>query len=247
MKDERYSLILEMLKDGKYISTDELSRALYVSLPTIRRDLAALQQMGLVVRSRGGAVARSTIDAPPVSFRSGFHMAEKLKLASAASKFLRDDCTIFMDESSTTLHIIDSMINYKNIKVVTNSIPVINQLSKYNIETHCLGGQLDRDTMSFYGTEAFDELELYSIDIVFFSSSGICNDGQIVDYSRQATELRRKIFRKAAAKVFLCDKSKFGKRDTFVLCNLSNVDHIVVNAPLPEEYETGSARVIVVE
>jgi predicted HTH transcriptional regulator len=42
LKEERYDKILAILEEEQYISAAKLSKMLYVSLPTIRRDLAEL-------------------------------------------------------------------------------------------------------------------------------------------------------------------------------------------------------------
>ena len=55
LKEERYDKIIEILEEEKYISVQELSKRLYVSLPTIRRDLTELQKRKLIIRSHAGA------------------------------------------------------------------------------------------------------------------------------------------------------------------------------------------------
>ena len=47
-------------------------------------------------------------------------------------------------------------------------------------------------------------------------------------------------------KVFLCDKSKFLKSGAYMLMPLCEADHIITDAPLPEELNTGAARVTIV-
>lgn len=246
MKDERQQKILDILSDGKYASVEALSSRLYVSMPTIRRDLAALQEMGLVTRSHGGVIRRSGNDAFPLSFRTEVNAAEKLRLAKAASQLLFDGCVVFVDESSTTLHIIDQMSNYSDLKVVTNSMSVLHRLFKLKVQAYCLGGELSRDTMSFYGRETEDMLSRFSIDLMFFSSSGLDRSGRIVDYCQEANSLRRRALEQSETKVFLCDASKFGKRGAYTLMPLKDVDYAVLNAPPPPGIDTGSAKLIVI-
>ena len=62
---ERLDGIMEMLKDGQAVSIHTLSKALYISESTLRRDLAALQKEGLIRRIRGGAIlATNNRDVP---------------------------------------------------------------------------------------------------------------------------------------------------------------------------------------
>ena len=53
--DERRKEILELLDEKGYVSVKDLSQRLYVSLPTIRRDLTLLEREGYVLRTHGGA------------------------------------------------------------------------------------------------------------------------------------------------------------------------------------------------
>ena len=246
MKEERQRKILDLLSDGRYASVEALSHALYVSMPTIRRDLTAMQEAGLVVRSHGGVVRRSGSDAVPLSFRAEVNSGEKLRLAKAASQLLFDGCVVFVDESSTTLHIIDQMPRYKDIVVVTNSMSVLNQLYKYKIKAYCLGGEFSRDTVSFYGRDAEEMLSHFAIDLMFFSSSGLDSRGWIVDYSQEANSLRRHVLKQAEKTVFLCDSSKFGKRAAYALAPLRDMDYAVLNAPPPPGVSTGNAKLMVI-
>lgn len=244
MKEERHQKILDILSDGEYRSVEWLSQKLYVSMPTIRRDLASMQDMGLVMRSHGGVIRIADLDTPPLSFRLGVNSTDKLRLAKAASDLLCDDCVVFLDESTTTLHISDHISSYNNIKVVTNSMSVVQNLYKYKVPTYCLGGELSRDTMSFFGSDTDQMAEHFSIDIMFFSSSAVDRRGWIVDYSMQSNSLRRKLLSQAQTKVFLCDKSKFGKRGAFALAPVSDMDYLVLNAPLPDGMDSGKAKII---
>ncbi len=247
MKNERYEKIMAILSEHGYASVESLSRELFVSMPTVRRDLNTMQDLGLVVRSHGGVVQRlSETDGGPAVFRMGINPQEKLKLDKAAAKLLRDNCMVFLDESTTTLHIIDQMGAYKNITVVTNNISVLQLAAKYRVPTICLGGETSYDTMSFYGHEAEELITHFGIDIMFFSSSAITPGAWIADYSAQANALRRRALRQAEKKVFLCDKSKFLKSGAYMLIPLCEADHIIINSPLPDTLDAGAARVTVV-
>lgn len=247
MKEERFQKILSILSDKDYVSVERLSKELFVSMPTVRRDLNTMQDMGLVIRSHGGVMMRrGEADGGPAVFRMGINAGEKLKLDKAAAKLLRDNIMVFMDESTTTLHIIDQMPAFKNITVVTNSISVLQLSAKYGLPTICIGGEMSYDTMSFYGRDAEDMITRYGIDIMFFSSSAITPRSWIADYSPQANSLRRQVIQLADRKVFLCDKSKFLKPGAYMLMPLNEADHIITNSPLPPELDPGQATITIV-
>ncbi|MBQ3211737.1 MAG: DeoR/GlpR transcriptional regulator [Oscillospiraceae bacterium] len=246
MREERFKKILEILSDGKYVSVESLSKQLYVSMPTIRRDLTAMQEIGLVARSHGGAIRITELDSPPITFRIGVNSGEKIRLAAEAAKLIEDDAVIFMDESTTTLHLISHLPRFKNLKVVTNSMSVLQNLYRYKIQAYCLGGEFSRDSLSFFGREAESMVKRFGIDFMFFSSSAVNRKGWIADYSEPSNSLRRCVLEQADKKVFLCDKSKFGKHGAYTLAALSDMDYVILNSPLPESIDPGKAVIRVV-
>ncbi len=245
MKEERQQKILQILEENQFASVQDLSRELYISAPTVRRDLNEMQKLGIITRSHGGAIRHSfDMFGAPIQFRSGINAEEKLRLSNEAAKLLCDDTVIYIDESSTALHIIDHLPAHKNITVVTNSMSALMLLGKYRIPTYCLGGAYSLDTMSFSGNIAEETVSRFSIDTMFFSSSAINSQGWIVDYNAMSNSLRRQVLRQASKKVFLCDKTKFAKRGVHTLIPLTEADYIVINAALPPKMDTGDAVIM---
>ena len=67
--NERQNEILKWLKENKSAGVNELSKALFVSEATIRRDLAEMKSMGLVERSHGGALLPENAEEISIFFR----------------------------------------------------------------------------------------------------------------------------------------------------------------------------------
>ena len=53
---ERHEQILQILMEKKSVTVGELSKTMFVSDATIRRDLSQMEKEGLIKRSHGGAV-----------------------------------------------------------------------------------------------------------------------------------------------------------------------------------------------
>ncbi|MFY9793590.1 MAG: DeoR family transcriptional regulator, partial [Candidatus Sulfotelmatobacter sp.] len=79
LAEERRFRIREILSGQRTVSASDLCAALGVTAATIRRDLAALEHDGVLVRSHGGAVSRmsSTNFQPSYETLSHSHSAEK--------------------------------------------------------------------------------------------------------------------------------------------------------------------------
>lgn len=247
LKHERSQMIVEMLRRQGSATVEEISRALFVSAPTVRRDLAELQKAGLLARTHGGALNLGQGNPViPIDMRNSIHLQEKLKLDRAAAKLVHNGDVIFIDASSTVLHLVDYLKSYESLLVITNSIQAALLLQKNSIPAYCLGGKLIEHSLALAGQYAENMLRSFNIDWMFFSSSGIHPNGWIVDYNEPETALRRVALRQSAKKVFLGDHTKFGVRSVHNLIPLREVDYVLTDAPLPTEYELGAAKSIVV-
>ena len=55
MKEEQIDRLLKIIEENGYATVKYIAKAVYASESTVRRQLAELEHMGLVVRSYGGA------------------------------------------------------------------------------------------------------------------------------------------------------------------------------------------------
>ena len=118
LKEERYDQILALLEQEQYISAQKLSQQLFVSLPTIRRDLAELQRRNQIVRSHGGAKkVQGEHTVAPLNFRRTVNAAPKRALCRAAAELVAEGDIIFIDSSTTTLQMADFLGEKKGITV----------------------------------------------------------------------------------------------------------------------------------
>ncbi len=248
IREERLSRILEILTKNKFASVEDLSKTLYVSEPTIRRDLAELTRRKAIIRSHGGAMPipeNNTVI--PIDFRNGIDPKGKLLLAKEAAKMVKDGDVIYIDASTTTLRIVDFVRERKNIIVITNSMQVAHLLRKYNITGYCTGGMLIENSLAFAGSYAEATVSNFNIDIMFFSTSAVTHTGYIADYSEMETNLRRVAMKNARKKVYLCDKEKFEKSSVFHVAHLNDMDCIITNDNLPKYPCNITANVIIVK
>ena len=248
IREERLSQIIEILQKEKFASVEGLSQRLYVSPPTIRRDLTELSRRKMISRSHGGAMPIPENNAAiPIDFRNGVDPKGKLLLAKEAAKLVRDGDIVYIDASTTTLHIVDFIKDLKNIIVVTNSIQVALLLRKYNITGYCTGGMLIENSLAFAGSYAENTVSNFNIDIMFFSTSAVTHTGYIADYSEVETNLRKVAMKTARKKVYLCDKEKFEKSSVFHVANLNEMDYIITNDSLPKYPQDIKTNIIIVK
>ena len=228
MLNERQKEILELLyKEGK-VSVAKLSKTLFVSQMTIRRDLADMEKSGFLRRYRGGAVVKINVGEMPISERLLLDRKEKEELARKCTAFLRDDITVFIDSSSTCQYILPYLTQYKNVTVVTNSVSALTPLGKLHLPCIVIGGTYYEQDMCTVGPLAENFASALNVDVAFFTTAAISNDGVISDFDVNQTMIRKFIMRNAKENVFLFEKEKVGKKLLFTLCEKKDASAVFI-------------------
>ena len=124
----RRSEIKKMMYEKREVTVKELSTVFSVSEETIRRDLHALENEGIVTRTYGGAVlqrrVKNIVDRKIVE---GLFVESKTIIAKRCAELIKNGDCIFLDSSSTALHICDEITNLR-LTVITNSYSVSTRL-----------------------------------------------------------------------------------------------------------------------
>ncbi len=226
INEERKNQLLKIIGQTGYIETEKLAKKMFTSASTIRRNLAELEKMGLVKRSYGKVtLANVGIDVPMKS-RFPKNHEQKMEIAAKATKYLKDDSVIFIDASSTCLHLIPCLNRYKNLTVYTNSIELCSSLVDSGITVYCVGGKLVPRSLAYVGEYAIRMIQTVFFDALFFSSSGYAN-GIITDYSEAETHLRRELIKQSKQTYFLCDTSKIGQSFNYVVCRKEDISQMI--------------------
>ena len=230
LKEERQEKILQILEEETYITAEKLSKTLYASLPTIRRDLNELARKQLIIRNHGGAKKINTERiVMPVEFRKTINYKEKRKLCERACALIKDNSLIFIDASTTTLQMTDFLSANQQLTIVTNSILISSILAKKGIKNFLTGGELQQNSLCYAGVFAENFIRQFNFNAVFFSCHGVDESFNVVDTSLSETSLRRTLLSQTDKSIFLCDSSKFGVKAPYNLTSLESLDIVITD------------------
>lgn len=232
---ERLEHILSYLRQKQTASVHVLSKRLFVSEATVRRDLNELEKQGLIKRVHGGAVLLdSTAREVPLYVREQQNGDAKRKIAAQAARHLRDGQVIFLDASSTVMYLIKHLQDFHSMTIITNGLKTAQELRESSHKVYCTGGLLLHNSSAYVGEYATDFVRHFNADLFFFSSRGVTEDGRITDASAEETLVRRAMFEQSSQKIFLCDRSKLGQMYCYNLCSVKQVnDYIMDNGAYP--------------
>ena len=221
---ERQKTILEILSKNQSISVSRLAEMLYVSRPTVRRDLDVLEEAGLIARTHGGAVLRNTPEREiPLLFREDQNNAAKCRIAERAAIYVKAGDVIFLDASSTVSYLIPHLEKIADITVITNSPKTSMRLAECGIKNYSTGGAMLLRSVAFVGPEAERFVSGINADIFFFSSRGYTKDGFITDSSPEEASLRRAMLGQSEKSVYLADTTKQDQKYMYNICRLHDI------------------------
>ncbi len=233
-KNQRHTEILEILNKEGFAEVRTLAERLYASQPTVRRDLDHLEKQGLIRRSHGGAIPADLRVDTPISFRRGTRTQEKARICHLAATLIDPANLIFIDASTTALHLSDFLKESDNVTVLTNGYPLCHSLVEKEIRVFSTGGRLIKSSQAFVGYTAEESIGQFNADLFFFSTSSLLEDGQIFDYSEEEVAIRRAMLRHSKKAVLLCNTAKIGTVSAFFVASLSQIDYLVTDSPISQ-------------
>lgn len=241
---ERQHQILDLLKEERFVTVNYLCSKLYASEATIRRDLAEMNEKGLLYRVRGGAASiDGTNEDAPLLLRTNTEIAKKQIIASLALNYISENDTIFLDSSSTISTLADRLYEHKHLTVVTNGITTSSLLNDFSsLKLYLCGGRVQNQS-SIVGPLALDTITKFHADKFFFSCCGISTDAGITEANEENATVKRHMFENAKQRILLCDSTKFGQEFFCKACNIQKIDVIITDLkPAEEFFETYGAR-----
>ena len=236
MKSIRHLQIRDLVNENGQITVTELNGLLKVSEATIRRDLEELDQMGWIRRTHGGAVrvARAEKE-PPILQRQDERADEKRRIGQAGAELVQPHQTIFLGSGSTVSMVVP-YIQELPLTVITNSLPVMNQLAgRDNIELIVIGGQFRQSELSMVGHVAEQAIREFRADLVLMGMRAIdAGHGFTSDYVAEAMT-DRAILQMAPRCAVIADHTKFGRVSTVFLAPVTAVHTIISDRGLQPE------------
>lgn len=239
--DTRRKEILDLLKKHSYMSVTDLANNIFVSEPTIRRDLTALEKEGSLKRTRGGAtyvepsLAKSRW---PFVMRNKQNLETKLHIGKLALSFVNHSDSIFLDSSSTCLCFAKQIPEDFELNVLTFGISTARILADNpNFFVEVPGGQFDLKRESIYGKEACDYFNQRHADTCFLSGYGFSAQEGLTEISREEYLLKRTLHENSDRTVVLIDHSKFGSNYYRKVLPFPEIDALITDQPLPEDID----------
>ncbi len=229
--------IRKLVEANGHVTVSELNQILGVSDATIRRDLEALEQLGWVFRTHGGAVSvEQASEEPPIIHRQSEYQVEKQRIGRQAASWVGEGETIFLGSGTTVHEVAVNIRDVPRLTVITNALNVINELIECdNIELIVIGGMFRQSELSMVGHIAERAIREFRADKAIMGMRGINPvHGFTSDYMPEAIT-DRAILSIASCNIIVADHSKLGRVSTVFLEPITSAHVLISDQAAPME------------
>lgn len=236
LTEDRHSRVLAAVRERGFVTVAELCSLLTVSEATVRRDLDALAHSGQLRRLRGGAGDVKGTVQPERDLRSFTEVAEtatieKQAIALRAAELVEDGDVVGLD-SGTTVAAMCPYLAELSLTVVTASLAVVQALEKSpTVDIVIVGGLLRPSYRSIVGTWAEQMLGQLRVDKAFLGTSGVSQDGAVLDTTPSEVPIKRALMASAKVSHLLADAEKFPGSGFLRVCGLRDFASLITNLP----------------
>lgn len=236
LNEERRRLIVEILNREGRVLVGALAKHFRTSQVTIRKDLEILQAHGRIHRTHGGALParESALEDPTIREKEKLHRKEKLQIAAAAVRMVREGQVVILDSGTTTTAIARALRKFENLTIITNAVNIAAELSGSALEVILTGGTLRKNSFSLVGPIAEETLRRLNADVLFLGVDGFDVRYGLSTPNLLEAKVNRCMMEVARMVVAVCDSSKFGRRSLSSIAPLSAVQQLITDRGIPK-------------
>jgi DeoR/GlpR family transcriptional regulator of sugar metabolism len=230
VREKRFSYILGKLHADNEVGFTQLSEELNVSEDTIRRDIEALSNNGLLMKVRGGAIPRSH---NPLTFkeRIGYLQDDKEVIALKAQPLIKSGQTVFLDGGTSIFTLVSLLPTDIRLTVITNNTAIIPALSAYEgVKLILLGGSYFKQSETIIGLTAVKMVENFQADVYFMGVCALDTQRGVTANFLEEAELKQAMLQNAGMAVALSTFDKLGSYESYRVCPIGDLDYIVTEA-----------------
>lgn len=240
-EEERKKLIINYVDRHTKATVSELCEQFSVSSATIRNDLRALAQKGLLKRTHGGAISNKNVSFEQENVEKSVRRVDaKRAIAEAALEYIQEGDSIGLDAGTTTYELAKLLTRFNNLTVVTYDIGIANYLENNTLNRVIIAGGMVRKKFNYtVGEMALTALERLNIDTFFLSVNGISLDKGLSTPDIEASQLKRVMMKNSNKTIVLADSTKADSISFVSFAGVSELDGFITDSDVGGEFADG--------
>lgn len=240
-EEERKKLIINYVDRHTKATVSELCGQFSVSSATIRNDLRALAQKGLLKRTHGGAISNKNVSFEQENVEKSVRRIDaKQAIAEAALDYIQEGDSIGLDAGTTTYELAKLLTRFNNLTIVTYDIGIANYLENNTQNRIIIAGGMIRKRFNYtVGEMALSALEKLNIDTFFLSVNGISLEKGVSTPDMETSRLKRIMMKNSGKTILLADSTKAENISFVSFANISDLDGFITDADVSGEFIAG--------
>ncbi|MCL6445233.1 MAG: DeoR/GlpR family DNA-binding transcription regulator [Alicyclobacillus sp.] len=250
---ERKMRIIEITKEKRVASVADLAREFQVSEATIRRDLAEIEQDGLLRRTHGGVVVldRGANIEPSFSTRAQDEVLQKARIGKRAAEMIEEGDHVIIDSGTTTIHIARHLVNHSNVTVVTNDINVAAELKDApGLRVIVTGGVLYKSSYMLNGMFTDAVLSTLHVQKAFIGTPAVHYQHGLTHPEAELVPAKQNMIKVAQEVIVVADSTKIDKVSLHTVAPITAIHTFITGVEASEaqikRYQDAGVNVITV-
>jgi DeoR family glycerol-3-phosphate regulon repressor len=209
---ERQAGIVELVRADGFRTIEQLAERFDVTPQTIRRDVNALCEEGLLRRRHGGVEPALEHENIAYRARKVLNVNEKRKIAALVARAIPDEASLFFSIGTTPELVASALLQHRNLRIFTNNLNVAYvAATNDSFDVTLIGGRLRNRDRDVLGPEVEEFFNSYKVDYGIFGVGGIESDGSLLDFDEQEVRARSSILKNSRKNYLVADHTKFGR------------------------------------
>ena len=229
-REQRMESLLSAVAEQGRMSLSDIVNLSGVSAATIRRDLADLEQVGLLHRTHGGVMAVQPSGPAPLTSRGRGTRHDRAIGALAADLAPPSPHAVAVGGGSLGLHLVRALASRPDIMVVTNSVPAAEDAARAGVRVILAGGVVHPETLELAGAIAESTFSAVSMTLAFIPARSVEPTRGVSADDEQHAAMARAMMAHAQRVVALIPGPGVGREDGTQIGPLSLVHDIVTDA-----------------
>lgn len=253
VRSHRMVRLLQLVAERGDVQLRDLAEELNASAATIRRDVGALAEQGLLIRTHGGASALRSGGELPVNLRGGRNTLAKRAIARVAvDQIPVGRHAVAMTGGTTTTEVLRALDRRRDLTIVTNSVGLAIEAASHGQNRVLIAGGILRATsLELVGSLAESTFRQINVGTAIVGCDGVSLHGGLTTHDDVEASTNHAMIERAQTVICVADGSKIGVATLARLAELSDVDMLITDSTADAEelarIRGAGVQVVVVE
>lgn len=233
---KRETIILELLSKYGKMEVAALAENLGVSQVTVRKDLDALEERGILRREHGYAIFGGSDD---INNRLAFHYEEKRLIAQEAAKLVSPGETVMIENGSSCALLAEEIAKTKpGTTIITNSAFIASYIRRINgAHVVLLGGDFQNDAQVMVGPILRVCVSQFFVDKLFVGTDGYSTKRGFTNNDHLRVQAVRDMAEHAEQVIVVTESVKFYQQSVVPMDLGDRIKKVVTDDLMPADKE----------